>query len=135
MINSIKNIFKVNMTSLGNESIYSFKKNKFLSKFISDDFYENSAMVLIFAFLGSIAKIIKLILINFVLTIVLLYIPNILEQESGISIYAGFLFMIPLLVLLTIKTFKADESKYNNVIMMKLNAKLFTTYYYNFPNS
>ena len=126
MINSIKNIFKVNMTSLGNESIYSFKKNKFLSKFISDDFYENSAMVLIFAFLGSIAKIIKLILINFVLTIVLLYIPNILEQESGISIYAGFLFMIPLLVLLTIKTFKADESKYNNVIMMKLNTKLFT---------
>jgi len=116
-------IFKIDKTILGNQTINSFKKIPWIGNMFDDNSYTDKLLVNIFAFIGLLQQLFKLIGLNFLLTVVLLMVPLMIKEIFHVSIYTGFLFMVPLLVFFTTKTFKATESKYNNVYLLKLNAK------------
>ncbi len=123
MLKQLMIIFKIDKTILGNQTINSFKKIPWIGNMFDDNSYTDKLLVNIFAFIGLLQQLFKLIGLNFLLTVVLLMVPLMIKEIFHVSIYTGFLFMVPLLVFFTTKTFKATESKYNNVYLLKLNAK------------
>lgn len=114
---------KIDTINLGNQTIHSMKRIPILKNLFDDKAYTDMLLVHIFAILGLLQKLCKLIAFNFIITLVLLFIPSMIRSIFKVSLYTGFMFIIPLLVLFTTKTFKATESKYNVVYLLKMNAK------------
>lgn len=114
---------KINITSLGNKTIYNFRKTPILKYLFNDNSYTNPLLVLICAFLGGLGKGIKNIFISFIGYFIFFLIITILCTEMKVSIYTGYTFLLLIMALITSNIFKATDSKFNTVIMMRLNPK------------
>lgn len=130
MNNTFNNIIKIDTTVIGNQTINGLKQVPLLKYLYNEKLYASSFVVTIFAFIGMILKAIKEISFNFAITFGFLVIPLLamLKGEMNMQVshvYLSVLFTIPLVCMITSKAFKATESKYTNVILLRLDAKLY----------
>lgn len=123
MIRELITLFILKLTILGNQQLYSFKSSKIFNKLFKNISYDNKVLIYILAVYNYIKKLLKLLLLNCLLIFVLLFVPILINDASGLDVYTGYLFLIPLLVILSSKTFKANEEKYNFVRLLRYDAK------------
>ena len=123
MIKDYLKIIIINLTILGNQQLYSFKSSKIFNKLFNNISYSNPTIIYLLAIYKYIKDLLKLFLLNFTLIAVLLYLPLLFQEINNTIIYTGLIFIIPLIAILSIRTFKANEKKFNIVHLMRYDAK------------
>jgi len=123
MINDYLKIFKINLTILGNQQLYSFKSSKIFNKIFRNSDYSDPTIINLLAIYKYIKNILKLFLLNVFFIFILLMLPIAFQDINDVTRYTGLIFIIPLIAILSIKIFKSDEKKYNIVHLLRYDAK------------
>ena len=124
-MNTLHNIIKIDLTVLGNQTIYSFSKTPLLNRLVNKDTYKHKNLIYLFSLFGLVGGILKLILYNLIVALILLFISEMSMDITKTNLITAYLPILTLIAIFSTKTFKATESKYNNVHILKLDAKIY----------
>ncbi len=124
-MNTLHNIIKIDLTVLGNQTIYSFSKTPLLNRLVNKDTYKHKNLIYLFSLFGLVGGILKLILYNLIVALILLFISEMSMDITRTNLITAYMPILTLIAIFSTKTFKATESKYNNVHILKLNAKIY----------